>query len=379
MKNQELNSKSGVALLLVLASLFLMSILAYEIIFSTGVEIRIGRNARNRIQATYLAQSSLKFSILRLHLYKEAKNLADTNSQSQALFSAHVIDQIWSLPFPSLPLPGMKNDWPGEVSGMIRSEGSKIPINLLDGAEHRRSDAQTSTKIQEQIKTLIEGLAQDEDFDKLYRGLLPEDLINPLIDWIDADSNKKGGGDENTDYEKFKFPYTPRNDRIPVLSELHMIKGWTDDLIQRIAGNFSILNTSYDINPNFISLDRIKAMHPDLSKEDLQVIQKRRFEKPFTSLQEMADFIKSSPDVRNGRDFSFGDLKLLVRETNFIVEGTGVVGDARRSIKLAIRMTEEKTSNNPDARAPTTPGAGTPTPKAGKLLEPRVIFVEDSQ
>ncbi len=383
-------SKSGVALLMVLVTLFLVSIIGYEIIFAAGVESRISRNARNRLQATYMAQSAVRLSILRLYLYKEAKNISDKSKQN--LVPEAQINQIWSLALPPLPLPGMKVSWPGTSTAIIRSEGSKIPINMLDANKHRRSNDEKAKSVKEQITNLIKGLSEDEEFDKLYRGLLPEELVNPLKDWIDADANKEGGGDENNDYERFDPPYTPRNNRIPALSELHMIKGWTDDLIQRIAGNFSIFNSDTEVSPNFISLTRLKAVCPDLSLEDLATIQKKRFESPFGTLDELFTFITSSPDIKTGARCQKGTLVDLSRESHFIVEGSGLVGDARRGIKLYVRLSEDVPKNQQGQATSSSAASSSPTDSTGAtrnpgdpaskpkypLLDPKIVFVEES-
>lgn len=378
------NKKSGVALLLVLVTLFLMSIMGYEILFSANVEARISSNARNRLQATYLAQSALRFSLLRLYLYKEARNMADKNKMS--VIPDQMIDKIWSERLPQLPLSTMKVSWPGEMQVSILSEGSKIPINLLDANKDRRSDDDKAKSVREQIMAIFKGLSEDEEFDKQYRGLEAKELVDNIKDWVDADDDKEGGGDETSDYQRFQSPYLPRNDRLPVLSELHMIKGWNDDLVKRVAvGNFSVFNTDIEVSPNYISRERLKAQCPDLSNEDLNLIVKKRGESPFKSLDELFAYIQG-PEIKNGRNCQKGPLLDLVRESNFVVEGAGIVGRAVRKLKVYVRMTEDAkpgTAPPSPSPTPTTPGSpagGSPAPAKPKspLGDPRIIFVEES-
>lgn len=376
--------KSGVALVLVMMTLALMAVLAVEIIFASRVDLRIGRNARDRVQASYLAQSSLRFSLLRLYLYREAKNTFD-GAGAGAAPAAQIVDKIWSMPLPNLPLPGMEVNWPGETMGRIESEGSKIPINLLDGNKHRGSGKTQVEDVRKQIEALIRGLLEDENFDKQYRGLEPKDLIDPLQDWVDADSDKIGGGDENTDYERLKPPYTSRNDRLPTLSELHMVRGWTDDLIQRMGSSFSVLNTTLEVNANYISRDRLRALCPKLTNEELAFIERRRFETPFGSMSDLAGLISNSPDIPNGRNCKLGDLKDKKRETIFIIDGTGVVGEARRTLKLGVKILEEKPKTPPPGQGTSssqTAGAADPNdpkndPNKTKLLDPVILTIEE--
>jgi type II secretory pathway component PulK len=381
--------RSGVALMLVLLSLALLTILSVEIITASRVELKIGRNAKERMQAYYLAQSGARFNILRLYMYKEVKNLAQSQS-SPIPVTPDQIDGIWSLPLPDLPMEGMKDvKWPGKVSGIITSEGSKIPINLLDGNRSRGSDPTIADEIRTQLKNLIEGLLAQEEFDAKYRGLKPDDLINPLQDWIDEDNESRSGGrDEGAAYEKADPPYKPRNGRIPVLSELNMIENWSDDIVRRIAPQLTVLSNRRRLNPNFVSLERLRTFEPKLTTEDLNVIEAHRITNPFTSLEQMADFIRTEQKIPNGRDFKFPNgMKFEDRESVFYVNGTGQVGDSTRTVRVGIKFKEEKTKAATPPPPPPPPGGEqtpadgtTPTttePKPGKLLQPEVIMAEE--
>ena len=366
------SSKRGVALLLVMVSLVFLSVIAIEISFSSRVELAIGRNARDRLQAGYLAAAGARLSMLRLHLYKEVKNLAESK-QLPINLPPQLVDQIWSFAMPVFPLPTVKADWPGTMLSFIQSEGSKLPINLLDGNIHRGSSAEMATSVRAEIETIIKSMFEDEEFYKTYRDLEAKDLLDPLVDWIDSDTNKVDSrGDEDADYDRLESPYFPRNGRIPALSELGMISGWTYDLTRRLKSNFSVINTSDKVNPNFIPIERIRAYGPELSNEDLKVIQKRRLDVPFANLKELQDFINSDPNIKNGRGFNFPSaLKDSPRETVFFVEATGEVGSARRTLRLGIRMREEAIKEGKSDDPPPR------NPKPAKLEFPEVVTVEE--
>jgi len=381
--------KRGVALLLVLAALAILTVLSFEILFATRVDLRIGRNARDRMQAYYLALSASRLSLLRLQMYKEIRNMVDGGTQLP--IPAEVIDRIWSTPLPQMPLAGMEVDWPGTIMGTISSEGSKIPVNLLDGNVHRRSGPEVAKQVRDEIGALIKGLLEDEEFDKLYRGLKPEDLIDPLQDWLDADGNRTGGGDENSDYEKLDRPYRPRNDRIPSLSEMHLIKGWTDDLYQRIAPSLSVLNLSLDVNPNYIPRSRLKAIYPRFTEEELSFIEQHRMITPFKDLADMAKFINSAEEIkstRQGGAFSWpSTMKDSARQEIFVLESSGIVGEAKRSLRMGIRFLSEPAKKATPAQGQAATGAGaqeqapeqgTNAKKPGKLLEPVVVSIEEA-
>lgn len=347
------NPKSGIALFMVLVALALLSVLAVEIRYSSGVDSRISRNLKERLQAHYLAMSAARLSILRLHLYKEVKNLkSGSGSAVSEMISDSMLNQIWSSPTPPMPFTSMKEViWPGVISSTIESEGSKIPINYLDGNKNRESSEELQNSVKEQIRTLISGKLEDETFGDKYRDLNIDELISNLKDWIDIDTTKETGGFEADDYER--LDYKPRDGRIPVLSEIHMIKGWNEELYEIIAKpHFSVLNSSTTIDPNFISLDRLKSIHPPLTQEDLAAIEKRRFEQPFTSIDDLANFITSSGEVSNGRGFSFGNSPVESKKVEdvFYIKASGKVAETQRSYKIGVRFTYVK--SKPQSGAP---------------------------
>lgn len=370
------SSKRGVALILVLMSLALMAVLAIEINVASRIDLSIGRNARDRLQAHYLANSAARFALLRLLLYREVSNLKATGSTPIPI-DDQTVDGIWSFPLPNLPFPGMEAPgWPGSFSASVTPEGSKIPVNLLDGNKARGSSEEIANQVRKQLDNLLEGLLEDEEFDKLYRGIKPADLFDPLADWVDADNNKRDGGEEIRDYEREDPAYKPRNDRMPTLTEMYMISGWTDDLYKRISPHLSVLNTRQEINPNYVSLERLRTFEPKLTAEDMIVIQKRRLEGPFASLDDLATFIRSSPDIRGGRDFKFPEnIKEALKETIFLVKGSGVVGDVRRDIQFGVRFTEERARGSGSGSQGSGSSAGR---NKGKLRAPDIVLIKES-
>jgi general secretion pathway protein K len=375
-------NKSGVALLLVMVALALLTVIAYEIAFTSRVEQRIGKNARDRVQASYLARSAARFGLLRLNMYKEIYNLKLGGQIPKEAISDEIIDRVWNMPFPPFPFEGSKVEWPGTLSQSISSEGSKIPINLLDGNIYRKSSKDLQTQVREELQTLFKGLMEDEEFSKEYRDIDTNELIDNLQDWIDKDSDRVGGGDENSLYDDDSPAYFPRNDRISTLSELHMVKGWTEDLVKRLSPNFSVINTGLTLNPNYIPLQRLQSFHKDLTPQDLLIIQARRLEKPFADLKALQEFISSSGEVKNGRDFKFPkDYKSSTTERIFYIDANATVGDARRTLRIGVRIDDEAkpVKTNPDGTTdpPATGGTGANSTSPAKMKVPVVITIEE--
>ncbi|MBL7684428.1 MAG: hypothetical protein JNK65_00110, partial [Deltaproteobacteria bacterium] len=73
--------QKGVALLLVLSSLMLLSALVVEFAYNSNVTYNIALNERDRLQAYQLALSGLNFSKIVIKYDKEAKKLVQQASQ----------------------------------------------------------------------------------------------------------------------------------------------------------------------------------------------------------------------------------------------------------------------------------------------------------
>jgi type II secretory pathway component PulK len=384
--SQRLKSKQGIALMLVLVALVFLSIISFEFMYASRIDLKISSNARNRLQAWYLAQSGAKFALLRLFLYQKLLELKQ-NASSFPLEEKY-LDQIWSFALPSFPFLGQvfgkDHRLPGEITSLIQSEGSLIPINLLDANRNRKSSKEKAKQVLEDCKKLFESALEDEEFDKLYRGMRFEDIFNPLVDWIDSNNEKVEGGDENSDYEKKDPSYLPRNDRIPVISELNMVLNWNDDLVKRFGKEFSVLKSDMKINPNYIPLSRLKVIHNELTNEDLKVIDEHRREEPFKDLNELQSFIQNSSEIRGGQGFTFPkSYTTSLTESIFHIEASGRVGQAQRKIRLGIKLLEIPEKNKNKAPTPNTSASSdeksqdkTQKEKPQKYGPPEVVSIE---
>ena len=169
---------------------------------------------------------------------------------------------------------------------------------------------------------------------------------------MDPDDRQIEGGDEDAVYQRKTPPYKSRNDRFGALSELSMIDLWDDDTLRPLKNEFSLINLKAKINCNTLSLDRFKAYSKNkLTDADLGLIQKRRLSQPFGSLDECEGFIRSNPDIREGADFQFPDgMKKeggYDKESVFMIEGSGSVGDSHSIVRLYTRMDEETDGKTP--------------------------------
>ena len=379
-KNLFYKNHKGMALLMVLISLALLSFFITQLLYTSNIDVTISKKNKNRLQSYYLAQSAARMGLLRVHMFRETENLLSSQTALAGLVPKNIRSMIWSFPLPAFPLDGQKSSAPGTFTSIIKGEGSKIPLNLLDEQIHRMSpsiaknaaDAKSySDSIKKQIQYLLDQRAEtDQNFrDKIER-YYPNALPNSIADWMDPDDRQIEGGDEDAVYQRKTPPYKSRNDRFGALSELSMIDLWDDDTLRPLKNEFSLINLKADINCNTLSLDRLKAYSKNnLTDADLALIQKRRLSQPFGSLDECKGFIRSNPDIRGGADFQFpDDMKKdgYEKESVFMIEGSGSVGDSHSIVRLYTRMDEE-----------TTKPTDGKTPESSKFNDLHVIRFEE--
>jgi type II secretory pathway component PulK len=376
--------KKGIALLMVLISLALLSFFITQLLYTSNIDVTISKKNKNRLQSYYLAQSAARMGLLRVHMFKETENLIASQSALSALVPQNIRSMIWSLALPSFPLSGQKSAAPGTLTSIIKGEGSKIPLNLIDEQLHRmplfipkQADAKNvSDSIKKQIQYLLDQRAEnDQSFREKLEKYYPNALPNSIADWMDIDDRVIEGGDEDSIYQKKTPPYKPRNDRFGAISELSMIDLWDDDTLRPLKNEFSLINLKAKINCNTLSLERLKAYSKNsLTDADLGLIQKRRLSQPFGSLEECEGFIRSNPDISGGADFQFpADMKTegYEKESVFVVEGSGSVGDSHSIVRLYVRIEEETPDTKKD------PSDGGKKSESSKFGELHVIRFEE--
>ena len=345
-------SRNGMALLMVLISLALLSFFITQLLYTSNIDVTISKKNKHRLQSYYLAQSAARMGLLRVHMYRETENLIAAQSALSALVPQNMRSMIWSFALPTFPLNGQKSSSPGTLSSIIKGEGSKIPLNLIDEQLHRmplsipkQADAKSvSDSIKKQIQYLLDQRAEnDQPFREKLEKYYPNALPNSIADWMDIDDRMIEGGDEDSIYQRKTPSYKPRNDRFGAISELSMIDLWDDDTLRPLKNEFSLINMKAKINCNTLSLDRLKAYSKNnLTSADLALIQRRRISQPFSSLDECEAFIRSNPDIRGGADFQFPEKNnFYEKESVFMIEGSGSVGDSHSIVRLYVRIEEE--------------------------------------
>ena len=171
--------------------------------------------------------------------------------------------EAWATALPALPLPG------GYISGALDDEQAKININnLLSGSE---PDVLTRAR----IERLLVLLDQDPG------------LIQAIIDWMDPNVEAiPPDGAEDDYYTGLEYPYLTANQPMQHISELRLVKGFSQEIYDKVAPFLTALPSNTAININTAAPFVIAAVVPQLGLESAENIVKEREGEAFESIQE---------------------------------------------------------------------------------------------
>ena len=197
-----MKDQRGVALIIVLWILSLMTIMAGSYSLSTKRESENLRHAHERIKQKALAASALNYAMMMLSLPNEKKRWPSDGQP-----------RVWQL-----------GDASAEIT--VVDEGSKIDLNA----------AQDKT-----LQTILELVLQDRN--------LAMTLTDTILDWKDPDDIKRPHGAESADYRALDLKNVPQNRNFLILDELKSVKGVTREVLQQLSPWFTIYTGQDGINP----------------------------------------------------------------------------------------------------------------------------------
>jgi general secretion pathway protein K len=217
--------QQGVALIIVLLIVAIVSVLATEMGGRLQLQIKRATNIKENNQAYWYAMGAEQYA------RKSIKQLMDEDGEVIHL------DQPWNQKF-VYPISG------GGIQAQLVDMQSCFNLNAL-----REPDA---TKLTERKKAFEWLLQQVEPEIPSYNREL---VKNSLADWLDEDDIPQGIGAEDSEYESRQFPYITANNYMVHKSELRLINGvevsWLRELLKLVC---VLPNDSlFEINVNTVS------------------------------------------------------------------------------------------------------------------------------
>jgi type II secretory pathway component PulK len=239
MARSSMNNDRGIALLLVLWVIALLTVICAEFSWTMRTETVITRNFRDGEQAGYSAEAGINKAVVEL-----MKNMTRPQARStleeadREAAGQEEPETVWEAGIG--PIPFSFGDYSCVVS--IEDENNKIGLNAFL-REAKKNPAKLKALLTEKIG--LEGEERDV-------------VADSMIDWWDADHEITGvNGAEQDYYRSLSEPHACRDGDLPVIEELLLVKGIDEQVFYGDAGN--------PAHATDISADELQAL---LSGED---------------------------------------------------------------------------------------------------------------
>jgi len=285
-RNLMVVDKRGIALMMVLWVLVLLSILSMNFLASTRWGSASVRNVKEDTQAFYLALSG----------YQEAMNYL-ASDKDLAIDFLDSEGNFW-IDGETQPITGRRLTEDGEVEIWISDENGRININFAN---------------QDRLAKLFS-----------YCGVKQEDLneiVDSIMDWKDLDSEHHLSGAESDYYEGLEEPYKAKNSLFDIPDELALVKGLKPEYLHGTGeGGIAVLPLITTFGKNMVNINTV-------SKEVMEILG--------LNIVEIETILKQ-------RNKDFGGFRFIPQQ--FSARGLNTVATQNFRIEVFARM-----SNSPIA------------------------------
>lgn len=328
----------GVALLLTLLFVVLLTALVVEYVYETQVETAVVDANLRDFEATTAAKSGVMagLSLIIADTYAlpgtaaaEGQAASLSNGSAEALsggIAYDSLDEPWAYGVPFQPF----NDAVMECS--IADEYGKLNLNALFG---RRSESgQADQTLEQTLRYLFTERGAEDD------------VTDAILDWLDPDDDPRPLGAEYDYYQSLETPYTCKNGPMTSVEELLLVRGMTPEIY---FGDPSLdqvplpelLTTNGQsngqINLNTAPYELLLSMGEAIGTPGLAdiAIQERELS-PFLSIED----IESRGVVPAAAENEEGETRqvrpFIVNSNVFRIRGNGLSGDGRVRIEVLL-------------------------------------------
>ena len=276
------SKRRGIALLLVLTYIAVMSATVLSGFTNSQVSYSIAANVRDDLKAYYKAKSALNLGRLMLtYQYELEQDEFFGMRLKKSNFQLYQIMDILMTPFKtgivSVDVPNADmtiasyNLHNAGVEAMGEDSGDfTVKVSPEEG---RINLNKFSTGVSEADLYEVCMMLASPEYDELFntRGkdfrLNRMDQIAAIIDWVDADSDKtyinnecrreESNGDETSLYVDQRKKYEVNNAKLTTLDELYEVAGFGDDLMEAFRETFTV----YPVNKVNVNLASAKVLY----------------------------------------------------------------------------------------------------------------------
>ena len=224
----------GVALVTALLVVSLATMAAVSMVTRQHVDVRRTGNLLHGEQAYAYALAAESWALVIMN-----RDRKDTEID--------MLGEDWATALPPISVDG------GFVNGLISDLQGRFNVNNLIGGDGKPSAAD-----RDYFKRLLVVLGLDSA------------LTNALLDWIDPDINASyPDGAEDDTYLLNNPPYRAANRPLSSVSELGLIKGFTEDVRSVLEPHITALPVHTSINVNTATAQVLRALNEGLSESDV--------------------------------------------------------------------------------------------------------------
>jgi general secretion pathway protein K len=243
--------QTGLALITVILVVAIVATIASFLSLDQQVWLRQAQNLQDSAQAEALRRGAID----------AAAALLDEDGKSNQVDD---LTEPWAKPLPPFAFGN------GSVTISIEDAQGRFNLNnLLTNGKPSQADMQMYRRL----------LA--------YRKLDP-DLVDPLVDWMDSDSQPRPGGAEDSHYLSLNPPYRAANQPLSDVEELRLVSGYTPKVIAALSGLVVALPERTPININTAKPEVLGALFASMSLDQARTLAQNLASSPLTSTSQLA-------------------------------------------------------------------------------------------
>ncbi len=365
------SQNSGMALLMVISSIALLTYLLADFTFETKINQIKAYNAQDRIQARLTAEAGIHFSLGKLRIYQEARNKIEQNENLKNTIKPSVLDKVLSQPFIfPIPVPedmsiiqknaiktfsdgtaikGELNVTMNKVSGFLNPNNLRIvPAKPTTNSNQQNTNnnnndydddsnnQQTKTpleitedRILKMLQDVFEKQRENSDFFNLnYSNLDPEILVKELKYYV----NNKGAVDDPM-FPEIEQKYTQaevvaKHAPMTSIDEFYLLAGWPEYIVNLVIDRFTVHEVGY-IALNEINENTLRLIFPNVTELQSEEFFKYRDgdselqeeAKPFQSVEDFKSLVVNTLGIVSASKFDERQKEFQAANLNFGVAG----------------------------------------------------------
>ena len=278
--------QDGAALLLAMLTLALMAGLAAFVVadYGAAAELLVGRQDQN--QSRWLARAAVDWA---RNVLSEDKHTNDFDYLGEA-WATHVA-------------PTAVED--GEVSGEITDYSGYFNLNsLVANGQADKNQVEVYKRLLAQL-----GLPSQQS----------TALASALVDWLDTNNKAEEGGAETEWYVAQGRRYQVANGLLVDVDELRLIRGYDDDLVDRLRPFVAALPETAPLNVNTASPEVLAASIANLGIDEARALATKRQVAPFQAVPDFNSQLPAKATVQSS---------ISVSSRYFLVAGRAKYGQA---------------------------------------------------